>query len=263
MFTKISKFKRRLRSLCLYVFKRIENNGNAKFETNGEEKFLLQWFDKIKANKDKEYTFFDVGANIGKYCEMLLNLSQKNQLKLKIFAFEPTKSCLKELYKKFDASTIVNIIPFGASNEAGAFNIYYNAEKSGFASLYQRDLDRINIQMNQSETIKTLRLDAVIKEKNIEHIHFLKIDIEGHEIKALEGLGEYLNTQFIDVIQFEYGGANLDSRTYLKDFYDLFTKKGFKIAKILPTGLELREYQTYMENFDYANYVAFSPQVIE
>jgi hypothetical protein len=117
--------------------------------------------------------------------------------------------------------------------------------------------------MNQSENIKLKRLDGYIEEKNINHIDFIKIDIEGHELKAFEGFGKYLDASFVDYIQFEYGGANLDSHTNLMELYKFLENRGFKIAKMMPNGLEVRKYSPFMDNFNYANYVAVSGKVIK
>ncbi|GLI54154.1 FkbM family methyltransferase [Thermodesulfovibrio yellowstonii] len=106
-------------------------------------------------------------------------------------------------------------------------------------------------------------MDEYIEENNIKHIDFIKIDIEGHELKAFYGFGSYLNSDFIDYIQFEYGGANLDSHTSLMDIYKFFEERNFSIAKIMQKGLELRKYSPFMENFMYANYVAISNRVLK
>jgi hypothetical protein len=106
-------------------------------------------------------------------------------------------------------------------------------------------------------------LDKYIEGRDIQHIDFIKIDIEGHELKAFEGFGHYLNSNFIDFIQFEYGGANLDSHTSLMEMYKYLEEKGFKIAKIMPNGLEIREYRPFMDNFQYSNYVAISKNILE
>jgi hypothetical protein len=129
------------------------------------------------------------------------------------------------------------------------------------ASLYQRNLDSYGLTLHQSERVTLRRLDYYIETSNLQHINFIKVDIEGHELSALEGFGEYLNPEFIDYIQFEYGGANLDSHTSLMEIYNYLTAKGFHIAKVMPKGLEIREYHPDMENFNYSNYVAISKEV--
>ncbi len=177
--------------------------------------------------------------------------------------FEPTKSCFETIFQKFKDDINIFLNNFGVSNEDGEGTIFYDREQSGFASLYQRNLDAYNLELNQSESIKLKRLDSYIERNNIGHIDFIKIDIEGHELKAFEGLGKFLHSEFIDYIQFEYGGANLDSHSNLMDFYEILESKGFKIAKIMSKGLEIREYHPRMENFNYANYVAVSKKFIE
>jgi hypothetical protein len=47
------------------------------------------------------------------------------------------------------------------------------------------------------------------------------------------------------------------------DFYEFFESKGFSIAKVMQKGLELREYKPFMENFNYANYVAISKKLFD
>ncbi|NKQ38647.1 MAG: methyltransferase FkbM, partial [Methanosarcinales archaeon] len=83
------------------------------------------------------------------------------------------------------------------------------------------------------------------------------------EMAVFEGMGKYLNSDFVDYIQFEYGGTNLDSMTSLMNFYELFETKGFKLAKVMPNGLQLRNHETFLENFEYSNYVAISEGLIE
>jgi len=41
----------------------------------------------------------------------------------------------------------------------------------------------------------------------------------------------------------------------------LLEKGGFKVAKIMPRGLDVRPYSPWMDNFQYANYVALSPRI--
>lgn len=89
------------------------------------------------------------------------------------------------------------------------------------------------------------------------------MDVEGHEKAVFEGMGDFLNPDFVDYVQFEYGGANLDSMTSLMNLYELFEFKGFVLAKIMPKGLQVRNYEPFLENFEYSNYVAISKKVIK
>lgn len=50
MYTQPSMIKRKLRGLTWRVFNKIENNGNARFEENGEKVFIENLFKTFKAN---------------------------------------------------------------------------------------------------------------------------------------------------------------------------------------------------------------------
>lgn len=263
MYTKISHTKRKLRSLAWKIFNAIENNNNATFEKNGEKFFLSNLFKFWHQSKCQNPIIFDVGANIGHYTELLLQFSQSYHLNPTFHLFEPTQKCYQILKNKFRANDNMIINQAGVSNQNKKTFIYYDKPTSGLASLYQRNLSHYHIEMNQKEEITLIRLDSYIEQYQIPHIHFMKMDIEGHEYYALEGLKDYCHPEFIDFIQFEYGGANLDAHILLFDLYHFFESKQFKIAKILKKGLEIRPYSPWMENFQYANYVALSPLVIE
>jgi hypothetical protein len=93
------------------------------------------------------------------------------------------------------------------------------------------------------------------------NINIDRLDIEGNEINALNSFGKYLSPGYINFIQFEYGGANIDSHTNLMDFYHLLQPRGFKICKIMKDYLELRKYDPRLENFVCQNFVAVSEKI--
>ena len=260
MYSQPSFIKRKIRSLALKIFNKLENNGNTDFTTNGEERFINALWKTFRQRQQK-VTVFDIGANVGEYAQMILSKAAQQDLSLHLF--EPTQSCLSQLNKQFQTNDLVTINPFGASDTASTATIYYDKEQSGLASLYQRNLTQYNLSLGLQEEIQLRRLDTYIEEQKITHIDLLKIDIEGHELKAFEGLGKYLDGDFIDYIQFEYGGANLDAHSSLLEFYTLLQQRGFVIAKIMPNGLDIRDYSSFMENFYYANYVAISQRVLK
>ena len=259
MYTQASLLKRKLRSFAWKVFNKIENNGNAKFEENGEKIFIENLFKTFKGDGVK--IVFDIGANVGEYSSMLLDNSKKAGVELELHLFEPTQSCFETISKKFESKKNIILNNFGVSDSNTTAEIFYDEEQSGLASLYQRNLDSYNIQLNHSENISLKRMDEYIISNNIQHIDFIKIDIEGHELNAFNGFGSYLNSDFVDYIQFEYGGANLDSHSSLMEIYKFFEERGFSIAKMMPNGLEVRKYTPFMDNFVYSNYVAITKRL--
>ena len=257
---KTNPLKRRLKTLCFKMFNRLENNGNCNIKTNGESLFiehLTCYF------RNQPIVFFDVGANIGKYSKQLKDKAADNSINIDFHLFEPVRSTYNELDKEFgnESNFILNNVSL--SSEKGHAEIYYDKEKSGLASMYQRNLDYYQSKLDKSETIVTERADQYIKDKGISKIDFMKIDVEGHELEVLKGFGDYLNPSFISFIQFEYGGCNMDSRTTLLDLFNILSEKGFVLHKIMPSHLEPRTWEPFIENYIYQNYVAVSSVVLK
>jgi len=82
--------------------------------------------------------------------------------------------------------------------------------------------------------------------------------VEGHELKVLQGAFHLLSSQAIDYIQFEFGGANIDSKTFLQDFF-YYLNPYYKIFRIVRDGLTpLEGYAERFEIFMYSNFLALS-----
>lgn len=254
--------RRKTRSLLLRLFGHLENNGEARFENNGEEAFLDGMLSFLRAHGHANPVVFDVGANKGDYCALLLAKLSRAGMGGEAHVFEPSRVSFEALKTRFGDDARVVLNNMALSNVAGETQIYFDSPGSGLSSLYRRRLDEYSKQMSMTETVRTIRLDAYIDAKNISHIDFVKLDVEGHELFALKGFGRKLAADFVDLVQFEYGGANIDSGTTLAQLYALFQEKGFVVGKIMRSGVELRPYQSWMENFQYANYVAISKRIV-
>ncbi len=249
MFYRMSYVKRAVRTFCWLIFNKIENNSNSDFHRNGESLFIKNLFIYYHRKKRRNITIFDVGANFGEYSDMLIKIAKDFNLDIDLHLFEPQKRCIEVLRSK----NYKNINQVGISDEEGEGYIFFDDEGSSFANLFGEG--------RKFEKIRLMRLDSYIKEKNLDHCDFLKIDVEGNEIKVIKSLGDFLNEDFLDFLQFEYGATYIRSHTTLFDIYRILEEKGFIIFKIMPEGLEMRRYKTYMENFVYQNFVAISPRI--
>lgn len=90
----------------------------------------------------------------------------------------------------------------------------------------------------------------------------MKLDVEGHELAVLKGGKQMLDDGKIHVIQFEFGGCNIDSRTYFQDFFYLLSP-GFRIYRIVKDGLfPIEEYSEDLEVFKTTNYLCISKKIV-
>jgi hypothetical protein len=127
-------------------------------------------------------------------------------------------------------------------------------KKSGMASLYRRDLIHISIEFNKSEKVEIKRLDNWLIESKIK-ANVLKIDVEGHELSVLRGLGERIHD--FKLIQFEFGGTDIDSRTFFQDFWNFFKDTNFSLYRLTPRGkIPIGSYAETGEVFAFTTYLA-------
>lgn len=228
----------------------------AYVEDSGEAVlFDLLVRDKTRSEK---ITVFDVGANIGDFTAAALHALGPNVL---VHAFEPAHEVFATFSQRFAGNK--HVIPNNAalghvSEERPLFSV---GRDDGLSSLVQRRLENGETAQFQ-ETVNVLPLTDYCASAGIDRINLLKIDVEGLELEVLRGAKSLFENGKIDICSFEFGGCNLDSRTYLRDFFEFFRGYDMRIFRITPaaTIVELPRYHEQLERFTTTNYVATSRQ---
>jgi FkbM family methyltransferase len=194
---------------------------------------------------------FDVGANIGQWTQIASQLCPLST----IHAFEIVQSTFEHLIQ--NTNKLHNVIAnnFGLSNEEGFISISMGrdfapaatgcgVEAMGFDDeKYAR-----KIQCN------TRKAYDYICENDLKSIDFVKVDVEGMDLKVVKGFRDKINN--VRTVQFEYGIFNISSRDLLYDFCMYFREHGFVVGKIFPKCVNFFEYHFRMENLHGSNYVA-------
>ena len=188
-------------------------------------------------------TVFDVGANDGDYSqEILTKLPDAD-----IYMFEPDAENFKRLTSKF-ANHQSTLVQRGVSDENRKATLYTDKPGSGLSSLSKRRLKHHGRSFELEESIELIRLDDFCRQNQIQKIDLLKMDIEGHELNALIGLGELIWKT--NCIQFEFGGANIDSKVSFQDFYYFFSSHGFSLFRLTSLGAyPINQYSETLENY--------------
>ena len=200
---------------------------------------------------------FDVGANVGEWTRQFLSAVPEAT----VFLFEPSPDCRREIGKH--AFTRAEVVPCAVGDRPGKAVLHVSSAFDHSASLHAReDSYCVGTEYHPVE-VEVVALDDFIETRGIPFVDFLKMDIEGHELFALRGARRALESGKIGALSFEFGTANVNSRTFFRDFWQLLTTAGFQIWRITPGGRELRV-EEYYEDYEYfrsvSNYVAARPR---
>ena len=203
---------------------------------------------KLKINK---IVALDVGGNVGEWTLSLKLLDEYAE----IHVFEPSKNTFIQLKKNLNHLNDVYLYQIALGNAIGQTKLFSNSESSPLASLSERKLDYLDISFSYIEEIEIITLNSWSKSHQDVLPNVLKIDVEGHELQVLLGATELL--PHIRIIQFEFGGTDIDSKVFFRDFWYFFTSINFKIYRLTPRGLlEILSYSENEEVFKYSNYYA-------
>jgi len=173
------------------------------------EKDIRKYFEKFNGG-----TFIDIGANIGKYTIMLGKNANK------VIAIEPEPNNFKILKKNIKKNKLKNVIALkiACSNKDEKADFYVDKQNTGYNSLNRKTKDKI--------TIKTRKLDNLLKELKIKKIDLIKIDVEGAEKQVLEG-GIHSLKKYKPKIIFEAWNKN-----YLNLIKKILLPLGYNIKQI-------------------------------
>lgn len=225
-----------LARLCRFYidwYENIDPNG----ASNGEDALL----ERMKGSPFR--AVFDVGANEGSWAQTALSAFPDASFHL----FEPIPELGERLRQRFKGRRVA-VSTVALSDHVGRATLHVGSTTTCVSSLHGSD-GGVEIE------VELVTGDAYCERNGIQHIDYLKIDAEGHDLAVLKGLGRMVRERRVAFIQFEHNEASVFSRTLLKDFVD-FLGPGYRISKIMPYGLEPLAWTVQAERFRYGNYLA-------
>ena len=187
-------------------------------------------FDKEIVEIAREYikprtTVLDIGANFGQMCVEL----SKIEPSCEVYAFEAQKMVYDTLMKNIAVNNATNVKCF--------YNAVYNV--SGKTFLFPvPDLKRfpsygsygIDLAATKGIEVKSLTIDSVNYELPVS---FMKIDIQGSDLAALQGAEQTIRKYKMPVI-FEYEEQFQEEfGTSFQDYVDFVDSIGYRFAKTI------------------------------
>ncbi len=199
---------------------------------------------------------FDVGANVGDYSKYLLGLARQ----LKIHCFEPVVSTFASLQQTLKISVeegqvFLNCLALGERSGSAEMFVYH--DNAGSNSFYFHDY-HATLSKPQMEEVKLTTIDEYIKVNSVGRVALLKIDIEGHEVNAIQGAQESIREGRIACIQFEYNNYWQRSDHTLVEMLELLEGlNSFVFFRLTPWGKwPIGKIKSSLEDFKHSNYVA-------
>jgi len=131
-------------------------------------------------------TVFDIGANIGYYTLLARSLVGSEG---RVFAFEPHPEAYEKLKENIKLNGYTNVIPLNkaVSNKSGRTKFYLHSDSGRSSLLHPED-------ENKWIEVETIVLDEFIEREGVTP-DIIKMDIEGAEPLALEGMRKLLKTK--------------------------------------------------------------------
>ena len=124
----------------------------------------------------------DVGAHVGKYTLYASKLAKKG----KIIAIEPNKESFKTLIENLKLNNCKNV---------KAYNVATFDKKCKLKLWVTKDEGRSSViekRGNNFEIVTAFSLSHILEDNKIKKVDWMKIDVEGAEIKVLKGAEKFL-----------------------------------------------------------------------
>lgn len=183
----------------------------------------------IKKYLSKGNIFIDVGAGIGYFSAIAPEVVGDSG---QVHCFEPflpqIESIQKMIKSKPNSNIILNDCALGA--DEGVQDFYLNRDVRGWSSSMIKNFIE---KFDEVFKVRTRRLDTYLKEKNIDKVSLIKIDVEGYEYNVFKGLsGFFEETMFKPPIICEiwlYGYSLVELHDYMSNYgyqaYNIFNSK--------------------------------------
>jgi len=141
----------------------------------------------MKKNLKNGDVFFDIGANIGCYTLIASKITGSSG---HVFAFE----AIREVYEKLTFNIQLNNLSGITAENLAIFDqkdlleFYVSSgENIGMSSIFHHDNER-----GDTVQVQAISVDEYVEENQISRVDFIKLDIEGAELHALNGMRKTL-----------------------------------------------------------------------
>ena len=228
-------------------------------DTDGE-RYVQRCVLRHAAATSEPIVNLNVGANQGGWTAALLSQARSGPGShpcLRIECFEPmptTRERLSSTLSRLDSAGVCRIQPFALSDVASRNRMAIMSDTDGTNSLHFEDRD--GLPPGGWIDVETRTLTEFCGSAGIGQVHLLKCDAEGHDFRVINDARDLLAAERIDVLHFECNFRWIDSRSYLKDVFDLIRGLPYRCGRLEPASIELVDaWHPELARFFQSNYV--------
>jgi len=148
-----------------------------------DERRVVQLLRRLVREGD---VFFDLGANFGFYSCYVVPLCGRSGA---VHAFEPNVYLIPHLRRSIELNREygdIQLNAFAVGRESGRYLPLYGPDRIGCSSLYPHEW----LNRDSRILVPVVTIDEYVRQKRIERIDVMKIDIEGAELDAFQGMEE-------------------------------------------------------------------------
>lgn len=188
-----------------------------------EERQTSQIREILKRTLRTDWNCVDVGAHKGDFLTDILRFAPEGRH----HAFEPIPELADALRQTFPHVTVHNV---ALSSHDGESTFHHVVSNPAFSGLKERTYARPDEQIELLR-VTTRRLDDVLDPD--EHVHFIKIDVEGAELQVLQGAERTLRRcQPCVVFEHGVGGSDHYGTTPARLHEFLQERCGYQVNKL-------------------------------
>lgn len=239
-------------------FKSLKNLTRENFSGRNVEPELV-W---IKEYLQNDAVIFDIGANVGTFLYQFENkLNHKN-----IYAFEPNKKLNIRLKRLFPSMNISSVA-LSDENKTAQFKVpIIKGKLVASRGTLNTEYKEKGEERSYTETVEVVKLDDWTRSKNISKIDFIKIDVEGNEMKTLFGgkntIQQFKPTLMVEMEQRHHKTPIWDEISEVENWgfeAQYLNRKTFTLEKLTEEIL-LKNISDEKNKTDYINNIIFIPK---
>ena len=228
------KFQIYLYNSSNFISNEIFSSGSFEFSIGKNIIEALNYYSSKKnIINNKNILIIDIGGNIGWYPSLL---GRFNYSILSFEAFEKNNYIAKKNYCYLNKNSNVIIIPYGLGNEKTTCHYFSHIYKGGNGlikcgknnTIINKKINKVFYEVGKVEITTLKYFYPFLRNKNIA---LIKMDVEGFELKILEGGIELIINYHVPFVVLEFTpNALIEHGSDPKKLIQLFVSNGYKIS---------------------------------